>query len=522
MRATAPAATGGPAPAVLRPYRVLAIASMSLLIVNIDATALTVALPAIQRSFGASLSSLQWVTDAYVLVISVLLLASGSMGDRLGRRRVFRYGLVVFLLGSVACSLAPSVGTLIAFRMVQAVGGSMLNPNALSIITNTFSDRRERAKALGWWSATYGIALAAGPIVGGALVDGLGWRWVFWINLPIGLAAIALTTRYVPDSRAAHARRIDPAGQLLVMAILGMSTYAIIEAPAAGWTSPEILGLLAGTAAALVAFVLVERRVAEPLVEIRFFRSPPFSAAGVSAVLAFLVMGGFLFVNSLYLQDVRRFSAFMTGVALLPATIFIGGLSPVAGRLVNRFGPRLPLVLGGTFSAAGTAVLALVGARSGIGQLVLAYSLLGIGMGFVNPPITTTALSGMPPAQAGVAGGVAAATRQVGTVLGIALLGSLLAEGLRSRLPAALAPLRLGRRALRHLVDLGSGAAQAAAQLRSPHAGAAAAAARVALASSTHAAWWLATGAGIVVAVVAVLTTGRRGMAAARRVFEPH
>lgn len=503
-----------------RPYRVLAIASMSLLIVNIDATALNVALPAIQRSFGASLASLQWVTDAYVLVISMLLLAAGSMGDRFGRKRVFRYGLFVFLLGSVACSLAPSVGLLIAFRMVQAIGGSMLNPNALSIITNTFADRRERAKALGWWSATYGIALAAGPIVGGALVDGLGWRWVFWINLPLGLAALALTTRYVPDSRAARARRLDPAGQLLVVAVLGMLTYAIIEGPTAGWGSAEIVTLLAASAAGIAAFVVVERHVAEPLVELRFFKSPPFSAAGVAAILTFLVMGGFLFVNSLYLQDVRRASALMAGVALLPATVFIGALSPVAGRLVNRVGPRPPLVLGGVFSAAGTAVLAFSGAGSGYGLLVLAYSLLGIGMGFVNPPITTTALAGMPPAQAGVAGGVAAATRQVGTVLGIALLGSLLAEGLRARLPAALAPLHLTPAKLHRLVAAGPGAPRVAARLPQAHAATAAAAARVALASATHDAWWLATAAGLVIAAVALVTTGRWGMAAARRAFE--
>jgi EmrB/QacA subfamily drug resistance transporter len=502
-----------------RRYLVLAIASMSLLIVNIDATALSVALPAIQRGFSASLASLQWVTDAYVLVISVLMLAAGSAGDRVGRRRVFRFGLVIFLLGSLACSLSANVDELIVFRMLQAVGGSMLNPNALSIITNTFSDRQERARALGWWSATYGIALALGPILGGALVDSLGWRWVFWINLPVGLAALVLTSLFIPDSRAPHARRIDPAGQVLVVASLGSLTYAIIEGPSAGWTSGEILGLLGAAALSLVIFVLVERRVGEPLVDMRFFKSPPFSAAAVAATLTFLIMGGFLFVNSLYLQDVRGASALMTGVALLPATVFIGALSPVAGRMVGRYGPRLPLVLGGLGNAAGTAVLAYSDAHSSYALLLVAYSLIGIGMGFVNPPITTTALSGMPASQAGVAGGIAASTRQVGTVLGIALLGSLLADGLASRLRQQLAPLHLARRTMSLLIASGSGAAEQASHLRGPHGRAAAAIARIAFAQAAHAPWWLATAAGLVIAIVAFVSAGPRGIAAAGRVF---
>lgn len=502
-----------------RRYVVLAVCSMSLLIVNIDATALSVALPAIQRGFSASLSSLQWVTDAYVLVISVLMLAAGSTGDRIGRRRVFRWGLAIFLAGSLACSLAPNVDLLIVFRMLQAIGGSMLNPNALSIITNTFTDRRERARAIGWWSATYGIALAAGPIVGGTLVDGLGWRWVFWINVPIVALAIVLTSLVVPDSRAARPRRVDPAGQILVVAVLGTLTYAIIEGPTAGWGSPTIVGLLVASATALVAFVLVERRIREPLVEIRFFKSPPFSAAGVAATLAFLVMGGFLFLNSLYLQDVRGLSALMAGVALLPTTLFIGLLSPVAGRLVNRFGPRLPLVLGGLGNAAGTSVLAFSGVHSSYLLLVVAYSLIGIGMGFVNPPITTTALAGMPVSQAGVAGGIAASTRQVGTVLGIALLGSLLADGLRSRLATGLAPLHLARSTVDALIASGSGAPQQALRLAVPHADVAASIARTAFTEAAHASWWLATAAGLVIAAVAWVSAGPRGTAIAARVF---
>lgn len=513
--------TGEDAPLLDRRRRlaVLAICSMSLLIVNIDSTALNVALPSIQRSFSTSLSNLQWVTDAYVLMLSVLMLAAGSTGDRIGRRRTFRYGLVIFVAGSLACSVAPSIELLIVFRMLQAVGGSMLNPNALSIITNTFRDRRERARALGWWSATYGIALAAGPIVGGALVDSLGWRWVFWINLPLGLLALVLTSVFVPDSKAPRARRLDPAGQVLIVASLGMLTYAIIEGPSAGWGSGEIVGLFCSSVALLAAFVLVELRVPEPLVDMHFFKSPPFSAAAAAATLTFLVMGGFLFVNSLYLQDVRGVSALMAGVALLPATLFIGVLSPVAGRLVNRYGPRLPLVLGGLGEAAGTAVLAFSDVHSSYALLLVAYSLIGIGMGFVNPPITTTALAGMPASRAGVAGGIAASTRQVGTVLGIALLGSVLADGLAVRLRRGLAPLHVARHTVSSLVAAGSGAPQEAARLHGPRAAAAAAVARSSFAQAAHASWLLATVAGLVIAAVAWFSAGPRGLSVAARVF---
>lgn len=220
---------------------VLAICCMSLLIVSLDNTVLNVALPSMRRELGASVAGMQWTIDAYTLVLASLLMLAGSTADRIGRRKVFTVGLVLFTAGSVLCSLAPSLGWLIAFRMVQAVGGSMLNPVAMSIITNTFTDPRERARAIGAWGAVVGISMAAGPLVGGLLVDTVGWRSIFWINLPVGLLALALTLRYVPESRAEHPRRPDPVGQLLVMGLLGSVTYGIIEAPAAGWHSPLIL-----------------------------------------------------------------------------------------------------------------------------------------------------------------------------------------------------------------------------------------------------------------------------------------
>src|SRR4051794_12201278 len=273
--------------------RILAICCISLLIVGLDVTIVNVALPAIRQDFGASVSELQWTIDAYTLVMASLLMVSGSTADRLGRVRVFQVGLVVFTLGSLACSLAPSVTALVAFRMVQAVGGSMLNPVAMSIIRNTFEDPRERAQAIGIWGGVVGISLALGPVLGGALV-GLSWRAIFLVNIPVGLAAIGLTARYVPESRAPRARRVDPVGQALVFVMLVSLTSAIIEAPGAGWPSGPIVGLFGLAAAALPGLIFYESRRREPLIELRFFRSAPFSGATAIAVCGFAAMAGFL------------------------------------------------------------------------------------------------------------------------------------------------------------------------------------------------------------------------------------
>src|SRR6201994_3935233 len=214
---------------------------MSLFLVGMDSTVVNVALPSIGRDFRSPVSGLQWTVDAYLLVIASLLMLSGSVADRVGRRRVFQIGLAIFTLGSLACSLAPSLGWLIAFRALQAVGGAMLNPVAMSIITNTFTDARERAQAIGVWGSVFGLSVALGPVVGGALVDSIGWRGIFWVNIPVGIAAIVLTALFVPESRAARHRRPDPLGQVLVIVLLAALTYAIIEGPASGWASPKIL-----------------------------------------------------------------------------------------------------------------------------------------------------------------------------------------------------------------------------------------------------------------------------------------
>lgn len=463
---------------------VLAICCTSLLIVSLDNTVLNVALPALQREFDASTSQLQWTVDAYTLVLASLLMLAGSTADRIGRRRVFTTGLVVFTLGSVLCSLAPDLSWLVVFRMVQAVGGSMLNPVAMSIITNTFTDPRERARAIGVWGAVVGISMAAGPLVGGVLVESVGWRSIFWINLPVGLAALLLTRRHVPESRAPEPRRVDPVGQLLVMTLFGSLTYAIIEAPHA--SLPAVAPFVALALAALLALLYYEPRRREPLIDLRFFRSAPFSGATVTAVSAFAALGGFLFLSTLYLQNVRGLSALEAGLWMLPMAVPTFLCAPLSGRLVGSRGPRLPLLVAGGAMTASGLLFALFEAETSDVTLFLGYVLFGVGFGFVNAPITNTAVSGMPTAQAGVASAVASTSRQLGQALGVAVVGAVLAAGVGA----------------------------------SPHADAFVPAARPA--------WWILAGCGLAVLLVGAVTSGPWATRTARRTAarlaapEPH
>ncbi len=455
---------------------VLAICCMSLLIVGLDNTIVNVALPSIGRELHTSVSGLQWTVDAYTLVLASLLMLSGSMADRFGRRRVFEIGLVLFTLGSLLCSVAPSLGWLIVFRMLQAVGGSMLNPVAMSIIRNVFTDARERAQAIGMWGATVGISLALGPVVGGALVQSVGWRSIFWINIPVGLAALALTIRFVPESRAPRPRRLDPLGQVLVIVLLGSLTYAIIEAPSAGWTSDQSIGLFALAIATLGALVAYESRRVEPLLEMRFFRSVPFSSASVIAICSFAALGGFLFLNTLYLQEVRHLSALTAGLYTLPIALMTLLFAPLSGRLVGRHGPRISLLVGGFGIMLGGLLMTGLGPRTSLASLLPAYFIFGIGFGMVNPPITNTAVLGMPPEQAGVAAAVASTSRQVGQTLGVAVAGAVAAG-------AAFA--------------IGPG-----------------------FVAASHTCWWLIAGCGLAALVLGLISTTARANASARRVAD--
>lgn len=459
---------------VPRRVGILLICCLSLFIVGLDVTVINIALPAIGSDLDTGIAGLQWTVDAFTVVLASLLMFSGSVGDRFGRRRVFMVGLTTFVAASALCSVAPSIGALVAFRVLQAVGASMMNPVALSIVTNTFTDPRERAQAIGAWASVFGISMALGPVVGGALVSAFNWRAIFWINIPVGIAAILLTLRFIPESRAPQARRFDPVGQALIIVLLATLTFGIIEAPASGWTSAETLVTFGLSAAALAALILYEPRREDPLIDLRFFHSIPFASASAAAIAAFAAFGGFLFLNTLYLQEVRGFSPLDAGLATLPMAVTTMVFAPISGRIVGHHGPRIPLALGGAFLLTGCLMLVGLSPDTPLAWLLASYFVFGVGVGFVNAPITNTAVSGMPRAQAGVAAAIASTSRTVGQTLGVALVGAIVAS---------------------HIGD------SASAELT----------------SASHPAWWTLAATGAAVLAFSFLATSARARASAQR-----
>jgi EmrB/QacA subfamily drug resistance transporter len=453
---------------------VLGICCLSIFVVGLDNTAVNVALPSIGHDLRVPVSGLQWTVDAYTLVLASLLMFSGANADRFGRRRTFQAGLAVFGLSSLLCSVAPGLGWLLAFRVLQAVGGSMLNPVAMGIIANNFNDRAERARAIGIWDGVFGLSMAVGPVLGGILVGSVGWRGIFWINVPVALAAITLAGRFVPESRAVRPRRPDPVGQVLVVVMLGSLTYAIIEGPSSGWYSPRIFGFFAVAVAALAVLLAYEPRRAEPLIDLRFFRSVPFAGAAFAAVCATGAMSGFLFLSTLYLQDVRGFSPLSAGLHVAPMAAVMALCAPLAGRIVAKRGARIPMLAAGAALTLSCAALSRVTAVFPAGYLLLAYAVFGVGCGMVNSPITNAAVSGIPREQAGLAGGIASASRQVGGALGVAIAGSVLAVRLHG-------PMHSG------------------------------------FLSASHVAWWVLAGCGYAVLLVGTFATSQWAKATAVR-----
>jgi EmrB/QacA subfamily drug resistance transporter len=468
-----------------RRFLILAICCASILVVVMDISIVNVALPAIHRALHASESGLQWTIDGYTLVLASFLVLAGSTADRVGRRRVFQLGLATFGLGSLLCGLAPGIGWLVAARVLQAAGGSMLNPVAMAIVASTFPEPAERARAIGVFGSVSGLALALGPVLGGALVDGLGWRAVFWVNVPIVAAAIVCTALFVPESRAPRPRRFDPAGQVLMMTVLGSVVYAIIQSRALGWTSPVILGLLAVAALGALGILVHEPRRSDPLLELRLFRSAPFSAAIMMALMALCAFGAFLFVTTQYLQSVRGMSALTAGLCLLPVGVLVVLLSPPAGRVVATRGPRLPLAVSGIALALGGGASLWLGPATPLLAVLGIYLLFGVFLGTVNPPITNTAVSGMPRSMAGVAASLASTGRQIGTTLGVAVSGTIVGSAAVAGRPAT--------------------------------AGGAAGSSRAAFTAAAHGVWWLALGLGAGILVAGLVSTGRWALGTAVR-----
>ena len=430
----------------MREHRYVALAALTLgvFLVTLNVTVVVVALPALQADLQIRSDEATWVIDAYNLVGASLLLSAGFLADRFGRKRLLCTGYVLFAAGALLCAIAPSGGWLIAFRVLQALGGTALTPTSLSIVVNLFPEPLERARAIGIWGISSGVGTGLGPIVGGSLTDWFGWQSVFLVNAAIGTIALVIVIRLVPRSRSATVRRIDVRGQVLVAAFLATLTYSLIEAPRYGFASTRIELLFALAAVLFGAFIATELRVDEPLLELGFFRDRQFAGAVAITGATFFTYSGFIFFNALYLQDVRGYSALAAGFLTLPAAVpaVVGG--PLGGYLVGTRGPR-GVLIGGTLAlGAGVGLLALLPVAVSLGWLLVSYVVIGAGYAVLNAPVSTVAVSSMPRDQAGVAAAVASSARNVGIVFGIAVLGTIV----NGHVPV--------------LVTAGSGATQAA------------------------------------------------------------
>jgi MFS transporter, DHA2 family, methylenomycin A resistance protein len=402
----------------------LVVICLGYFMVIVDTTVVNVALPAIGRDLHGGVAGLQWVVDAYTLSFAGLLLTGGALAERLGGRRVFGAGLVVFAAASAACGLAPGLEFLVAARLVQGAGAALLVPSSLVLLQAAYPTRAGRARAFGAWGAIAGIGAASGPVVGGLLVTAWSWRGVFFLNLPFAAAAMALAGRAVPAS-ARRARDVDLPGQILAIAGLALLTWSLVRAGQAGWTSPLVVTGLALSAAAWAGFGWAEYRAADPMLPPGLLRRPSFGAGGAVGLLINLGFYGQLFLMSLYLQDVRGYSALVTGLALLPEAALLVVASTTSGRIMARTGPRTPMLAGLVLGGAGLLGLVAAGAATSYPLLVAPMAAAGFGMALTMPAATAAVIEAAPADRGGIASGVINAARQAGGVLGVALLGSL-------------------------------------------------------------------------------------------------
>jgi EmrB/QacA subfamily drug resistance transporter len=414
----------------------------ALAMVMLDNTVVNIALPTIQRELGATVSDLQWIIDGYVLALASLLLTGGILGDRYGRKRMFLGGLVIFTLASLGCGLAGSGSQLIAFRAIQGIGAALLLPGTLSILTVTFPPE-ERAKAIGLWAGVSGLALALGPTLGGYVVEHLGWPSVFFINVPIGIVALAVAVRTVKESVSEQTRHLDIPGLFLGTGALFALTYGLIEANQYGWSDPLIVGALIAAAVLLAGFLVWEHVNTDSMMPLSFFRIPAFSAGNAVAFSVSLGMFSvFLFVT-LYMQAIRHFTPFQTGLRFLPLTGMVIVTAPNAGRIAQRVGSRIPMTYGLLLASLSMFGLTFVQPDTPYWILGLIFLVMGHGLGSTMAPMTAAVMGAVGPQRAGLGSAMTNTSREVGGVLGIALLGTLLFDRLGNVLAPRLAELGL-------------------------------------------------------------------------------
>jgi EmrB/QacA subfamily drug resistance transporter len=482
--------------AASRRWWILAVLCLSVLLTVVDNTIVNVALPTISRTLSASTQDLQWIVDAYTLVFAGLLLVGGNLGDRLGRRRVLQAGLALFAVTSVAAALSRTTGELIASRAAMGVAAALIYPATLALLTNVFTDARERATAIGIWSGVSGLAVAIGPVTGGLLLRHFSWSSVFYVNVPLVIIALVAGMRLLPESRDPKAGRFDPLGAVASIAGVGLLVWTVIEAPRHGWASVTTIAGFAGSLVILAAFVGWQLRRPDPMLDVRLFRNPRFTAASGAIALAFFGLFGFIFLITQYFQVVLSYDPLRAGVATLPFAVVTGLLSPAAIALMKRAGTKAVVTTGLALMSSGFVVAAGTSVDSAYwGRIITAMVLIAAGLALTASPATEAIMGALPPGKAGVGSAVNDTTRELGGTLGVAIVGSVMSSAYSSHVLAALtkigAPAALTS-AAQQSVTAGM---HAAAYLPPGLRGVAAAAARQAFVAGLHNGSLVAAGA---------------------------
>ncbi|TQF02604.1 MFS transporter [Kitasatospora acidiphila] len=430
-----------------RPGLTLFAACLGFVVVILDVSVVNVATKALGTDFGGSLSGLEWVINGYTLTFAAFLLTAGAMGDRFAPKQIFIAGFALFAATSLACGAAPSMVALIAARVLQGIGAAMIVPSSLSIVNSNFPEPAARSRAVSLWAAAGGLALALGPVVGGVLVDALGWRSIFYVNVSIAIVGIVLIRAYARTAPRAGSRRrsLDLPGQLLAVISLGAFTGAIVEANTQGWTSTTVLTCLIVTVLAVAGFITIERRSSDPMLPLQLFSRRTFTATSLIGVLLNFAFYGLIFIFSLFFQETWKYSPIMAGLAFLPMTAAVMAANLSCARLVKRYGARAVLITGSTLATIGyLGIVPVVGSRSYV-ELIVQFLVAGFGIGLVVPSMTNAMLGSVDPTNAGIGSGVLNASRQLGGLIGVAVMGLLVGSaasshflsGLRAALIAA-------------------------------------------------------------------------------------
>ncbi|HEX3711149.1 MAG TPA: DHA2 family efflux MFS transporter permease subunit [Trebonia sp.] len=489
-----------------RRWWILAVLCLSVLLVVVDNTIVNVALPTISRDLHASTSDLQWVVDGYTLSFAGLLLLGGNLGDRLGRRRFLQLGLLLFGLFSVGAALSQNTGELVAARALMGIGAAMVYPATLAILNTVFTAARERAIAIGVWSAVSGLAVAIGPVAGGALLRHFSWSSVFYVSVPLVVVAVIAGRFLLPESRDRNAGRFDPLGALLSAAGIALLTWSIIEAPDHGWGSAATVGGIGGALALLAVFAWWQVRRPDPMLDVRLFRNPRFSAASGAIALSFFGLFGFIFMITQYFQVVRGYDPLGAGIATLPFAFVTAGFSPVAMLLMRRFGTKLVVAGGLAVMGAGFLVAAATAVNEPYWHtVIISMTLMAAGLGLTTGPATEAIMGALPAGKAGAGSAVNDTTREVGGTLGVAIVGSVLNSAYGSHVFSSLTALGASASAAHLAGQSVIAGMNVAGRFPAPLRDAAASAVRTAFVTGLHRGSLVAAGTSLAAALVALL-----------------